>query len=251
MNKQRTVLVTGAARGIGLAIALKLVESGYHVVLVDRDGSALTAAAQALPAERVLALTADITDKDAPEALDRAIRERWDPVSILINNAGVPSPKRNRRAAGILELTEKEWHSVLDVNLTAVFRMSQKFLPFMYEQHWGRVVNIASLAGRGRSFIAGPSYVAAKAGVIGLTRAIAAEFGPHGITANSIAPGLIDTSMTAARSPESNANLVTQIPVGRMGRPDEIAAAASFLIGEDVGFINGAVIDVNGGVWMA
>lgn len=251
MSTHRTVLVTGAARGIGLAITQKLVEFGHRVALADRDGSALTAAAQKLPAKQVLAVPTDITDTDAPELLDRAIRERWEPVSILVNNAGVPSPKRNGRAAGFLEHTEKEWSSVLEVNLTAVFRLCRKFLPFMCEQHWGRVVNIASLAGRGRTFVAGPSYMASKAGVIALTRAIANEFGPHGITANTIAPGLIDTSMAAALSPEAKANVVQQIPVRRIGRPDEVAAAAAFLTGEDVGFINGAVIDINGGIWMA
>jgi 3-oxoacyl-[acyl-carrier protein] reductase len=250
MNTQRTVLVTGAARGIGLAIAKTMLECGHRVAMTDRDDATLKTAAQALPAKRVLALAADVTDSKAPATLDHAIRDRWEPVSILVNNAGVPSPKRNGRTAGFLELTDEEWSSVLDINLGAVFRLSRQFLPFMCEQRWGRVVNIASLAGRGRTFIAGASYMASKAGVLALTRAIANEFGRDGITANSIAPGLIDTSMAATRTAEANAAVVNQIPVRRIGRPEEVAAAAAFLAGEDVGFINGAVIDVNGGIWM-
>ena len=250
MDTNRTALVTGAARGIGLAIAKRLVESGHRVAMADRDGVAVTAAAQLLPAGNVLALATDITDPDAPAALDRAIRARWEPVSVLVNNAGIPSSKRNGRTAGFLELSEDEWNAVLQINLTAVFRISRQFLPSMREQHWGRIVNIASLAGRGRSFVAGPGYMASKAAVLALTRAIANEFGCDGITANSIAPGLIDTSMASARPPEANAAVVAQIPVRRIGRPLEVAAAAAFLVSEDAGFINGATIDVNGGIWM-
>lgn len=250
MSTQRTVLVTGAARGIGLAIAKKMLECGHRVAMIDRDDAALKTAAKVLPANRVLALAADVTDRETPATLDQAIRDRWEPVSILVNNAGVPSPKRNGRTAGFLELTDEEWSSVLDINLSAVFRLSRQFLPFMREQRWGRVVNIASLAGRGRTFIAGASYMASKAGVLAVTRAIANEFGRDGITANSIAPGLIDTSMAATRTAEANAAVVNQIPVRRIGHPEEVAAAAAFLAGEDVGFINGAVIDVNGGIWM-
>ena len=251
MGTQRTVLVTGAARGIGLAIAKKMLDCGHCVAMTDRNEAALKAAAKVLPAKRVLAHAADVTDRATPATLDEAIRDRWEPVSILVNNAGIPSSKRNGRAAGFLELTEEEWHEVLEVNLSAVFRLSRQFLPFMCKQRWGRVVNIASLAGRGRTFIAGAGYMASKAGVLALTRAIANEFGRDGVTANSIAPGLIDTSMAAARTAEANAAVINQIPVRRIGRPEEIAAAAAFLAGEDVGFINGAVIDVNGGIWMA
>jgi len=251
MAAPRTALVTGAARGIGRATAQKLASCGYLVAMADRDDAALKAAAKSMPAERVLALSADVTDPEAPANLDRAIRERWAPVSILVNNAGVPSPKRNGRPAGLLETTGDEWSSVLEINLTSMFRMSRQFLPFMREQRWGRIVNLASLAGRGRTFVAGPVYMVSKAGVLALTRAIANEFGCDGIVANSIAPGLIDTSMAAARPAEANASVIQQIPVRRIGRPEEVAAAVAFLAGEDVGFINGAVIDVNGGIWMS
>jgi 3-oxoacyl-[acyl-carrier protein] reductase len=247
----RTALVTGAARGIGLATVRKLLDAGHRVAMADRDAEALAAAASQLPGDRVLALPADITAPDAPAAFERAIIARWAPVSILVNNAGLPSPKRNGRAAGFVETTDEEWCSIIAVNLTAVFRISRQFLPPMRAQRWGRVINIASLAGRGRTLVAGASYMASKAGVLALTRAIAAEFGPDGITANSIAPGLIDTSMAAGRPPEANAAVIQQIPVRRIGRPEEVGAAVAFLAGEDAGFINGAVIDVNGGVWMA
>jgi len=247
----RTALVTGAARGIGLATVRKLLDAGHRVAMADHDAEALAAAASKLPSERVLALPADITAPDAPAALERAILGNWPPVSILVNNAGVPSPKRDGRAAGFVETVDEEWSGVIAINLTAVFRMSRQFLPLMREQRWGRVINIASLAGRGRTLVAGPSYMASKAGVLALTRAIAGEFGPDGITANSIAPGLIDTSMAAGRPAEANAAVIRQIPVRRIGRPEEVGAAVAFLAGEDAGFINGAVIDVNGGIWMA
>lgn len=248
---RRTALVTGAARGIGLATVRKLLDAGHRVAMADQDEESLAVAASTLPSECVLALPTDITALDAPATLERAILRHWSPVSILVNNAGIPSPKRDGRAAGFVETTDEEWSRVIAINLTAVFRMSRQFLPRMREQRWGRIINIASLAGRGRTLVAGASYMASKAGVLALTRAIAGEFGPEGITANSVAPGLIETSMAASRPDEANAAVIRQIPVRRIGRPGEVGAAVAFLAGEDAGFINGAVIDVNGGVWMA
>lgn len=167
-----------------------------------------------------------------------------------LNNAGV-SPKRpDGRSSGILEVSEEEWAQVLGINLTCVMRLCQLFLPAMRDQGYGRIVNVASLAGRARSIVAGPSYMASKAGVIGLTRAIASEMGPYGITANCVAPGRILTEMAQQAGPEVNQRYAEQIPVRRLGTPEEVGASIAFLCGPDAGFVNGAIIDINGGFYM-
>ncbi len=249
-GQARVALVTGAAQGIGLAVATALADKGFRIALADRNAAALRAAGAQLPAERQLLLDGDVRDAEWPSRLDAQIRAHWGPVSVLVNNAGVPSSKRDGLAASITALTDAEWSEVLDINLAGPFRMCRHFLPAMAAAGWGRVINMASLAGRTRSLVASSNYMASKAGLIALTRSIAAEFGPHGITANAIAPGLIETPMAALRPAGANQAVVAQIPVRRMGRVREIGAAAAYLASDDAGFVNGAVIDVNGGVFM-
>ena len=246
----RTVLVTGGAGGIGLAVAQAFSAQGCNVVVADRDEQALASLTRTLPSDRTLAVHADLRDREAPARIAQAVAGRWDAVSILVNNAGIPSSKRNGLAAGLLDLTDAEWSDVIEVNLNAAFRMCRQFVPGMAVQRWGRVINMASLAGRTRSLVASSNYMASKAGLIALTRSIAVEFGPVGVTANAVAPGLVATAMAAARPPEANAAVVAQIPVRRMGQPREVAAAVLYLASEDAGFMNGAVMDLNGGVYM-
>ncbi len=247
----RTALVTGAARGIGLATAQALLAAGHRVALVDKDADAVRAAATKLPSDRVLALAQDVAQADAGKNLDEAVRKRWEPVTILVNNAGIPSPRRSGRPAGLLETTVEEWNAVLEVNLSAALRLCREFIPFMRERRWGRIVCVSSLAGRSRTYISGVSYMAAKAGLLALSRSIAGEFGRDGVTANCVAPGYIDTAMAALHGEEKNVEIAKNIPLGRAGTPQEVAAAIAFLASEEAGYMTGAVIDVNGGIFMA
>src|SRR2546426_2814327 len=243
----RTALVTGAARGIGLATAEALLASGHRVALVDRDGDAVRAAAARLPSDRTLPIAQDIAHPDAGTKLDQVVRSRWDPVSILVNNAGIPSPRRGGRTAGSLETTVEEWNAVLEVNLSAALRLCRAFIPSMRERRWGRIVCVSSLAGRSRTYISGVSYMAAKAGLLALARSIAGEFGRDGITANCVAPGYIDTAMAALHGEQKNVEIAKNIPLGRAGTPQEVAAAIAFLASEEAGYMTGAGIDVHGG----
>ena len=247
----RTALVTGAARGIGLATAEVLLAAGHRVAMVDKDADVVQTAAARFPSDRVLAVAQDVAHPDAGGNLDEAVRKRWDPVTILVNNAGIPSPRRDGRTAGLLEMTVEEWNTVLDVNLSAALRLCRAFIPSMRERRWGRIVCVSSLAGRSRTYISGVSYMAAKAGLLALSRSIAGEFGREGITANCVAPGYIDTAMAALHGGEKNAEIAKNIPLERAGTPQEVAAAIAFLASEEAGYMTGSVIDVNGGIFMA
>ncbi|NPC58324.1 SDR family oxidoreductase [Caenimonas soli] len=244
----RTAIVTGAARGIGLETATRLVRDGYRVALVDRDPQVKDSAA-ALGAESAVAVAVDVAAAEAPLQVAEAVRG-WAPPSVLVNNAGI-SPKVNGRSNGLLQIEQAEWDLVMNVNLYAAFRMCQQFIPGMRDMGWGRIVNVASLAGRSKSIVAGATYMASKAALLGLSRSIASQFGPDGITCNSVAPGRVDTLMGAAGGTGQNTDYAAQIPVGRIGKAHEVAAAILYLASEDAAFVNGAVIDINGGFFMS
>ena len=247
--KQRIALVTGAAKGIGLATSQKLIAAGCQVVMVDR--LPIDLAKLGLSAETALAFAGDVSDAAFLLRLKEQIESRLGVVSILVNNAGI-SPKRpDGRSSGILEVTLDEWSKVLMINLTTVMQLSQLFLPGMRAQKFGRIVSLSSLAGRSKSVVAGPSYMASKAGILGLMRAIASEMGPEGITANCVAPGRILTDMSMQAGEEVNRRYAEQIPVRRLGTADEVADTIVFLCAESSGFINGATIDINGGFFMS
>ncbi|MEY3672351.1 MAG: hypothetical protein RI904_2008 [Pseudomonadota bacterium] len=246
---QRIALVTGAAKGIGLATSQKLIAAGCKVVMVDR--LPIDLGKLGMSSENALAFSGDVSDAAFLLRLKEQIDARLGTVSILVNNAGISPKRSDGRSSGILEVTIDEWSKVLMINLTTVMQLSQLFLPGMQAQKFGRIVSLSSLAGRSKSIVAGPSYMASKAGVLGLMRAIASEMGPYGITANCVAPGRILTDMAMQAGEEVNRRYAEQIPVRRLGTADEVADAIAFLCAESSGFINGATIDINGGFFMS
>jgi 3-oxoacyl-[acyl-carrier protein] reductase len=248
MNK-KIALVTGAAKGIGLSTSQALIAAGRFVVMVDRLPIDLEQLG--IADDQAIAFQADVTDMAFMTRLHAQIKERFGKVSILVNNAGISPKRADGLSNGILDVTIQEWSKVLLVNLTTVMQITQLFLPDMKAQGFGRIVSVSSLAGRSKSVVAGPSYMASKAGILGLMRAIASEMGPFGITANCVAPGRILTEMAMQAGEAVNQRYAEQIPVRRLGTADEVGASIAFLCADSSGFINGATIDINGGFFMS
>ncbi|CAM04035.1 2-hydroxycyclohexanecarboxyl-CoA dehydrogenase [Saccharopolyspora erythraea NRRL 2338] len=249
MSTTRTAVITGAGseRGIGRETALHLADAGFAVAVLDIDGEAAertAAAAGERGAVPALGLAADVTDA---ASVGRAVGELESsdlpPVAALVNNAGITRPTR------FLDIEQAEWDLVFSVNVTGTYLVTRRVLPGMIERGYGRIVNLSSVsAERGGGVFGGSHYSAAKAAVLGLTRALAREAGPHGVVVNAVAPGLIDTDITGgALAGERKAKLIADIPVGRNGRTEDVAATVTFLAGEHVGYITGATFDINGG----
>lgn len=236
---------------MGFAIARRLGRNGYAVVMIDILGAELEAGARELQAEGIAAtpLQIDLGDAEQIASIPGRIGTQFDSVAVLVNNAAI-SPKHAGRRIPAAEIPLAEWESVVRVNLTAPFRLIQLCIPPMRARHWGRIINISSRAGRSPAGVAGAHYVTTKTGLLGLTRAFGKEIASDGITINALAPGRIETPMTRGSAPEVIAGMVSSIPVGRFGTPEEIAALVAFLAGDESGFITGATFDVNGGVLM-
>jgi 3-oxoacyl-[acyl-carrier protein] reductase len=246
---RRVALVTGASRGIGLAASRALLARGHRVLMVDRLGVDLE---NIDTPHRPFAISFafDVCDTEQVKSALAHAKETVGPIDIIINNAGISPKKPSGRSSGILEITSDEWERTFAVNVTAVMALCQFVLPEMQKAGWGRIVNLTSMAGRTNSRVAGPTYMASKAALIGLTRGIASEMGRHGITANCIAPGRILTEMAMQAGDEVNAQYAAQIPVGRLGTAEEVGASVAYLCSEEAGFVNGAIIDINGGFFM-
>jgi NAD(P)-dependent dehydrogenase (short-subunit alcohol dehydrogenase family) len=243
----RTAIVTGGASGIGLACARRLARDGAKVAVLDLDGGAADAAAASIEADdgTTIGVTADVTDRPGIEAAVAEVAERLDPPTILVNNAGLQG------FTPFLEISVELWQQILDVNLTGTFHCCQVVVPHMLDAGWGRIVNISSSSAQGGQQLM-THYVSSKAGVIGFTKALALELGPKGITVNTIPPGFIDTPML--RDSEAKGLLgpgvdaaIATTPVRRIGTPDDIAAACSYLVSDDASYVTGQVIGVNGG----
>jgi NAD(P)-dependent dehydrogenase (short-subunit alcohol dehydrogenase family) len=236
----KTAIVTGAARGIGRAIAERFAQEGARVMIADIDEVAAQNVAEEAGIQ-VIAQRLDVTSESSwREAVDRAIKD-WGKVDILVNNAGIAG-----RSAPLWEYTVEEWRQVIGIDLTGVYLGCKSVVPGMIEAGYGRIVNIASIAGKEGNPNAAP-YSAAKSGVIGLTKALAKEVATKGIIVNAITPAVIETEILKQISQEHIDYMTSRIPMGRVGQPQEVAALAAFLASDDVTFSTGAVFDLSGG----
>ena len=238
-------LVTGASRGIGAAIAHELAAHGMTVIgtaTSDAGAEKISAALAAYPGSR--GATLDVNDAAAAEALIEQIVKTHGALHVLVNNAGIT------RDMLAMRLKDEDWDAVLDTNLKAVFRMSRAVMRPMMKQRYGRIISITSVVGASGN-PGQANYAAAKAGVAGMTRALARELGSRSITVNCVAPGFIATDMTAALSDDQQKSLTAQIPLGRLGEPADIAHAVAYLASPQAAYVTGQELHVNGGMFMA
>jgi 3-oxoacyl-[acyl-carrier protein] reductase len=236
----KTALVTGAARGIGLAIATRLAGDGARVALLDQDADAVETAARAID-RGALALAGDVTRAEDVNSAVGRLESAWGRLDVLVNNAGITG-----RSFPIWELSDEDWQRVIDVDLTSVFLCCRAAVKVMLRQGGGRIVNIASIAGKEGNPTLVP-YSTAKAGVIGLTKALAKEVATRGIFVNAVAPAVIGTELLKQMEQSTVDLLVSKIPMGRVGRPEEVAALVAWLASDECSFSTGAVYDLSGG----
>jgi 3-oxoacyl-[acyl-carrier protein] reductase len=249
----RVAVVTGASQGIGRACALKLAKCGASVALVARNREKLDEVAQEIQSlggdggtgvpARAYVVPTDIESEDQIKAAFKSIIGELGKIDILVNNAGIT------RDQLVMRMKRADWDTVLNTNLTSAYLCTQQAIGSMLKQRWGRIINVTSIFGQmGQAGQA--NYAASKAGLIGLTMAVARELGSRSITCNAVAPGFIETAMTAQLPEELKQNALKMIPLGRIGSPEDVASCVAFLASEDAGYITGHVLNVNGGMLM-
>jgi len=241
----RTALVTGASRGIGRAVALALARAGARIVVASNEpenNEKVAAEVRALGVE-ALPVFVDLAAAESIQEAFGATLKQWGRVDILVNNAGIT------KDGLAVRMKAEDWDLVLSINLRGAFLASKLVLPGMMRERWGRIINIASVVGQSGN-PGQANYVSSKAGLIGLTKALAQEVGSRNITVNAVAPGFIETDMTARLPQEVREKMLAAIPLGRAGQPEDVAAAVRFLASDEAGYITGAVLNVNGGMYM-
>ena len=250
--KERVALVTGASRGIGAATAELLAERGARVALSARSISDLTRLEKKIRGEggQAIVVPCDIMDPMQIESMIGRVMDEWGRLEILVNNAGLGPPP-----TPVEEIPPEEWDHTMILHLRSSFLCVRGTASIMKRQGYGRVINVSSFGGRNYSLLSGPQYTAAKAGLLGFTRHMAAELGPFGICVNAVAPGVVLTERVKAkweaRGEEDRKRFLSNIPLRRLGQPEEVASVIAFLASDDASYVNGVCIDVNGGSYMA
>lgn len=238
----RRAIVSGAAQGIGYAIARRLTEEGARVALLDVNEEKLRDAAESLPGSAGFAC--DVSNVPGIAETVQKVAAAFGGLDIVVNNAGILNN------TPIAEVTEAQWDLIMAVNLKSVFFMVQKAIPYLKESACPRVINISSLAGRMGGFETGLGYSASKGGILALTMGFARQLAPLGINVNAVCPGTTETPITREFSPEAMEKLYARIPLRRLGKPEDVAAAVAYLASDDAAFVTGELLDVNGGMYM-
>lgn len=244
--KDRAAIVTGAARGIGRATALAFISEGAKVSLVDMDAERLDVLGNEIGREKGVAITSacDITRSADVGEMVRRTHNAFGRIDILVNNAGII------RRGTIETVTEEDWDRVIEVNLKGAFNCSKAVVEIMKAQHYGRIVNVSSIAGKLGDITSAPGYGPSKAGVDALTKTLARQLAGYGIRVNGVAPHAIETEMSAQWSEQRRREIIAGIPLGRLGKPEDVAEAVLFLASDKASFITGEILDVNGGALM-
>ena len=242
---EKVVVVTGAGRGLGAAMAERLADEGARVVVVDIDGEAAQQVSESLTKQGHdnLAIACNVADRTQVFALFRQVKDHFGRLDVLVNNAGIT------RDAAFLKMTDDQWNQVIDVNLTSMFICTQEAARYMVEQQSGRIVCISSLSGNEGNF-GQANYSAAKAGVIGFVKSLSKELARKGVLINAVSPGFIESEMTAQIPEKVRDKLIARVPQGRGGLPDEVASVVAFLASDDAAYVNGQTLNVNGGMYV-
>jgi len=249
--EKKVAIVTGAGRGIGRAIALRLSREGAKLVICDIEEENINAVSKEIIAsgKQALPFICDVSDENGIKSMVEATIKKYGKIDILVNNAGI-SPKKEGRKPNLTEISLNEWNKVIAVNLTSVFLCSKAVLPYFIEQKAGWIINISSSAALDGGFVAAAHYVASKGGISAMTKSIAREVAPFGITVNAIAPGRVESPMAHTTSPERNVEGLKRIPMGRFATPEEVANAVLFLASGEAQYITGVTLNVSGGYVM-